>query len=135
MELLQLQSSLSTFKYLVCRGGYQMNIRCHLLYSQSGSHTECLSNVTNVPKTHWFHSIKLKLFKLIFINRFNDYFWNDSFSKSKQSKRACKLNFKKVLNWLNEIKLLAQCVFLGHLTHLGDSLYIRPCYATINSKS
>ena len=73
------------------------------------------------PKKHicptiWFHSIKLKLLKLIFINRFNDlfllFFRKDSFAKSKQSKRrTCKLNFYKVLNSLNDIKLLAQCVF------------------------
>ena len=83
------------------------------------------------PKKHigptiWFHSIKLKLFKLIFINRFNDLFLLFSEmtvlrnqNKAREEPESWILKSFNLIEW-NQI--VGPVCFLGHLTHLGDAL-------------
>ena len=89
-------------------------------------------NVSQMLKKHtgptiWFHSIKLKLFKIQLTGSSLALFWFCKTVISKKSKNKSlnlliKINLKS-FTWLNEIKLWDQCVFGTFVTFGRRSAY------------
>ena len=98
---------------------------CSFFYIISRTSPKCYK----CPKKHvgptiWFHSIKLKLFKLIFINWFNDLFL--LFSKMTVLRNQNKARREEPESWISKSfnliewnQIVGPVCFLGHL---GDAL-------------